>query len=299
MRSLAVFGFHAVVPEPLDVHDPCFVDVGTFYQQLLAIRSRYDVVPLSAGLRALRAEGDERCTRPMAALTFDDGFRSVCDVALPVLQELDVPASCFLSTAAIESGRPLWFCRLHRAITETRRTELSWAGRSWPLTSAPERSFASAALQALLKDAPGDRVDDETDELCRLLGVDPVEPGDAASAYRPMDPESVRSLARAGLIEFGAHGHRHMILSTIDTAAQQEEIETSVAAVRALTGQVADTFAYPNGARADFNEESVAALQRVGVTAALLAVGGVCTPASSVWALPRILLDGRSWEARV
>jgi peptidoglycan/xylan/chitin deacetylase (PgdA/CDA1 family) len=41
------------------------------------------------------------------AVTFDDGFRSVLTLGLPVLERLGLPASVFVATAFPDSGRPL------------------------------------------------------------------------------------------------------------------------------------------------------------------------------------------------
>lgn len=42
--------------------------------------------------------------RPSIAITFDDGFMSVCENALPVLEERNLPATCFIPVGYL--GRP-------------------------------------------------------------------------------------------------------------------------------------------------------------------------------------------------
>ena len=41
------------------------------------------------------------------AITFDDGYRSVLELALPILEELGVPATLFVPTDYIGSERPM------------------------------------------------------------------------------------------------------------------------------------------------------------------------------------------------
>jgi len=47
-------------------------------------------------------------------VTFDDGFKSVAELAAPILEELCVPATVFVVTAAPSGGRPLDWPALRR-----------------------------------------------------------------------------------------------------------------------------------------------------------------------------------------
>lgn len=72
-----------------------------------ALREQVELL-LTAGYRPMTladslASGEGRAL----AVTFDDAYRSVLDVALPVLQELGVVATVFVVTDFADSGRPL------------------------------------------------------------------------------------------------------------------------------------------------------------------------------------------------
>ncbi|MBI4478311.1 MAG: polysaccharide deacetylase family protein, partial [Acidobacteria bacterium] len=55
------------------------------------------------GARALQSRP---FTEPVAAITFDDGYRDVYDHAFPVLQRKGIPAAVFLVTDLV--GQPFW-----------------------------------------------------------------------------------------------------------------------------------------------------------------------------------------------
>ena len=71
--------------------------------QMRFIRRRYDVVPLGRVVAAVRGEAE--FTPGMCAVTFDDGWRDIYLHAFPVLRELSIPATVFL-TAGFALGGP-------------------------------------------------------------------------------------------------------------------------------------------------------------------------------------------------
>src|SRR5690606_9707029 len=52
-------------------------------------------------------------------ITFDDGYRDNADLAMPVLEDLKVPATFFISTRAIESRELGWWDAIAYAIKQS------------------------------------------------------------------------------------------------------------------------------------------------------------------------------------
>lgn len=76
---------------------------GSFARQLEWIARHGQVVDLDIAMGlAGTPEGDHSYV-----LTFDDGYRSLHDVAFPLLQSLGFPFLLYLTTDPVESGRPL------------------------------------------------------------------------------------------------------------------------------------------------------------------------------------------------
>lgn len=98
------------------------------------------------------------------ALTFDDGFRSVHDAALPVLREEDAPATLFLTSGHV-GGRNDW------------RSQPAWAPRFPMLSWAQIEALAEAgvAIEAHtvshpdLTGLPDDAVREELESCCGVI----------------------------------------------------------------------------------------------------------------------------------
>lgn len=103
-HPVRIFTFHRVSDL---CRDSLTVSRRTFAAQARRIARTHRVVGLEEAL-GLLASG-ARLRRPVAALTFDDAYRSVRDNAAPVLADLGLPACCFAPTAWIASdGRFPW-----------------------------------------------------------------------------------------------------------------------------------------------------------------------------------------------
>ena len=84
-----------------ELHRSC-VTRRAFREQMQYLRnSSYRIVPLGTLMRAFEA-GEEFAPRTVA-VTFDDGFADNYENAFPVLAELGIPATIFVTTAALGS----------------------------------------------------------------------------------------------------------------------------------------------------------------------------------------------------
>ena len=97
---LTVIAYHQV-QEPAD--DGSSVTPANFRQQMEHVRHHYEVVPLKYAVKRL-ARG--QLTRHLVSITFDDGYLDNATTAAPIMRELGLSATFFVSTDMIESTKP-------------------------------------------------------------------------------------------------------------------------------------------------------------------------------------------------
>jgi peptidoglycan/xylan/chitin deacetylase (PgdA/CDA1 family) len=79
------------------------IGVDRFKSQMNWVREKFDFVPLSEAHRQIASGENER---PLACLTFDDGYADNCDHAIPWLLEEQIPFTYFVATQHVLQNRP-------------------------------------------------------------------------------------------------------------------------------------------------------------------------------------------------
>ncbi len=97
MRRLAVLGFHRIGDPPRDWYSWFYVPESTFVLHLTYLKDDgWCVIDLATLLRGLEAA--RTLPERTALLTFDDGYRSIREIALPWLVRFGYPAVMFVPT---------------------------------------------------------------------------------------------------------------------------------------------------------------------------------------------------------
>ena len=219
------------------------VPVGTFKAQLQALGEVVDFMTLHDLLDERPRDLDTRRRRPAIALTFDDDLPSHAEHALPVLRELGVPATFFLSGRALHGLGAYWFLQLE-ALLDNFGDRGAAARLRVPGLSAPQMMLACERDAELRQ---------------RVAEVAEHVPQPAV-----LQRDEIAALAAAGMT-IGFHTLRHHRLPDLDDLALEEAVSEGRAALAAVAGTPLRFFAYPHG-KADVR--SVAAVRRAGFEAA-------------------------------
>ncbi len=126
--------------------------------------------------------------------------------------------------------------------------------------------------------------DDRQKLLDKLAQQFPETSGEPSQA---LSWEQVREMSKEGA-EFGPHTVTHPILTTIPRAQQLAEIQRSTARVESEIGRRSRFFAYPNGAKGDFSQETIEILRSLEFRAACTTIRGSNSAGCDLLALKRI-----------
>lgn len=295
--SASILTYHGVLREELAVPDWCFITERDFERQISFLVRNYQIVHLDEIARL--DSGARRRGKPLVAITFDDGFASNYELALPILSKYGAPATIFLATAFLDSEDTVWFARLHDAICHTSRPYIVHEGLRIKLATVADRALASATLQAFVKGLLPEASLNSCREAVEKLGSSWDSAIPEESPMRMLSRQQVRAMADTGLIRFGAHSATHVILSLLDDETLQAEIAQSIQDVAGSTGSACTMFAYPNGRLGDFDDRARNVLESHGVRIAVTSVEGRVVPGDDPLAYRRLGIGAGESSARL
>jgi peptidoglycan/xylan/chitin deacetylase (PgdA/CDA1 family) len=189
---------------------------------------------------------------PVAAITFDDGYRDIHDLAMPILNRKGIPAALFVVTDLV--GRPGWQMhdKLYRLLD-----------KGFSLWDNPRRQLhgvlSDLGLPAseILRDRAATRTPLLTvSALLPNLSRDDVGrvaaylENNVGNGFVPV-PETVTwpmlTEMRRKDFTIGSHTRTHVSLPMECSASAEDELRGSKHAIEAQLGERVDHFAYPGG----------------------------------------------------
>lgn len=284
--SGAILMYHSVMEDPaqhIDSLGGIIHSRSQFRSQMELLARNYHPVSLEDLVRTLRA-GDVLPKRSVV-ITFDDGYTDNYEVAMPILNEIGIPAVFYVTIDCIENRKLPWPSRVRYAFRTTKLP--NWTdsqGKSWNLRSPQSRE------QAFLL---------ACDQCCQLSGtaqeefVTQVEhqlearvPSEWGSLIMTYD--QVRGLLRNGHI-VGSHTMTHPNMAQINERDAETELFESK---RRLEGELklsVSHFSYPCPALSPhWSQRTVGQSRAAGYSSAVTTNGGVVRTGDDPLSLKRI-----------
>jgi peptidoglycan/xylan/chitin deacetylase (PgdA/CDA1 family) len=222
-----IVGYHRVVANFAEsarrTIPSMLISAATFEKHLDWLARRFEIVPLDEIGR--RLENGVRSSRPVAAITFDDGYADVYHNAFPILKRKGIPAAVFVVTKLIGTAQPQIYDRLYMCLVRTKNIADPFTTMTSMLTRLPQ-SEIEKQVEAL-----------EADGL-----YDPA----AISEMAPLSWEMIEEMQRAG-IEIGSHTRSHVLLTCEQIESARQELIESKTVLEDKLKRPVHHFAYPDG----------------------------------------------------
>ncbi|MDH3376187.1 MAG: polysaccharide deacetylase family protein [Gammaproteobacteria bacterium] len=220
------------------------------HDQLTTLRRDFTFVSVDELAEAPRRTG-------LAAVTFDDGYRCVIEQALPVLADLQIPATIYINGKAF-NGEAGWRDKV-RYLIENDLVE-AFEAEMHGIENPRDKTFYRYS-----KDFCNDSRWVET-EIDRFLDRHRIE-----FDLDHYQFDSADWIVEHPLLNYGNHSHSHYVLASLTPEQQYDEIDRPR---RWLTehdvGSVSEIFSMPFGGVDDFNDATVRILTELGYRGMLL-----------------------------
>ena len=273
----AILNLHRVSPERNDYWPPL---TPTLFEELLNY--------LSDNFHVCRIDelSEVSPSKPIAMLSFDDGYYDFIEYALPLIEKYGLPVNMNVIPECAISGRPIWNVRLYDFLHSSTRAEINLMdipGFATKLESEdPAAKVAyGVALSRYLKNRPrGERVEIWESIEPRIAEAD-------GGGTRMMTTDDIREIGER--VDIGAHSFSHESMAFEPESFFEGDIDLCRHFFETDLGMPLSIYAFPNGS---YRPQQVDLLRKRGFSKILLVDERLANPKADV--LTRLTIYGES-----
>ncbi len=259
-----------------------------FYKQMSYLKEKYRIVRFEEDWNNL----DENAV----CITFDDGYMDNFTNALPILSELQIPATIFISTGNINTNIEFWWDELERILLERGKKyndsfvlQDEMFSCQWPTESLEERVELYDTLHWLMYDKIS--VEKRKNWIKQLQKwSNSGNEGRTKNQAIQMDKIDLES----PLLTIGAHTVNHPSLKNLSEQEQYYEIYQSIRELQVLFKRDITVFSYPFGSKNDFDNITIDICKDVNIKKAAANYPGIWKQGCDEYQIPRNIV--RNWS---
>lgn len=286
-KGVSIFMFHRVLPKGAECYEPELTTSKEVFGHLLDwLLENFKILPLDELVKRRNKPSSD--SKPLSAITFDDGWLDNYLHAFGLLRERKLPATIFLPVRLIGTARRFWQDRLWLCTKGLQPSErlflIESAARQFPwFPGTKDIRSHQRSLKSFLMTRPSQEAEEFVQCLCESVGL-----SEASTDRAFLDWNEVRAMHNSG-ISFGSHTLNHSLLTVIPPAQLLPEICDSKRELQERLGTDVSSFSYPWGAASplarQIAKDSGYAFA-VGTTP-----GGLVREQDDDWMLPRLAVS--------
>ncbi len=242
-NKASILLFHRVYPVRDVMWDP--MDPKRFENILKFVKKNYTVLPLLEILDTKPAS----VKKPLAAITFDDGYRDYIEYSLPIMDRLKIASSIYVVTDCISKNKPTWTFEVDYLFFNTNKLQIDWTidtsflpddCRKDKFINKQELIAFCLKFKQYIKKIPEEKRRILLQNLLRSFN-DVTIPSDLMMSWK-----EVKQIINAG-VEVGSHTVTHPPLATLSKVDLDKELQESKAEFFNNTGINTRVISYPVG----------------------------------------------------
>jgi len=230
------------------------------------------------------------------AVTLDDGYRNNLSLALPVLEQFEVPVTWFVSPKFVKNDFPPWWDLVDftaRVAQPSLTIKARHSRYSFDLSNEQDKACFRLQCRRWFQKA-----DSETVSRVRHQ-IESSIPGELPRNAFASRQEIVEA-SRSPIVSLGGHTVSHPNLARLSASDIRHEIREGKKQLETWTGEPIRWFAYPYGGREHWDERTKRIVREEGFDGAVTTVRAYADQGADRFEIPRLTVpNSRSlWKLK-
>jgi len=278
----AILNYHRICSDNVFTkpNDELVVSESKFREQLIFLQKNYNIVSLD-GLLSF-----ENKNKSNVSITFDDGYKDNLTYALPILNELKIPATIYIITKFYEKEGSIWWWELQDYIWENfQNIQFTYNKRNYEFSiqSNSQKRECFNKIKSIIKKL-------NNNEQKKLLTEITKTNLRKQFTNEFLNEQDLKLLNSNPLITIGAHTHNHLSLKNLSKEECTQEIKKSKEILENLLNSKISHFSYPYGTKNDASEREFKLAEELGFKSAVTTSVGIISK-KNLFNLPRIHIN--------
>ena len=258
-------------------------DTKLFEKEMKYLKRTYNFLSLED--LADKIKKKERLPKRSVVITFDDGYKDNYKEAYPILKKYKIPATIFLTSSFIEKDKIFWWDQIGYTLfhSKSKKVKIEKIGEI-DISYVKENQKYFDKIIEKFKVLPEEKRNEILIKLIKKLNV--KIPNDIFKNIS-LSWDEINEMSKEN-IDFGAHTVNHLILTNLSIKKAKSEILESKKEIEKRLGKKISTFSYPNGLRADYNNEIIKILKENKFKCAVTAIPNTVDSKTNLFELGRI-----------
>ena len=234
-------------------------------------------------------ENKEKIKGKNFVITFDDGFENNYSVAMPILDDLKIPATFYFSTDFIENNSMSWIDKIEYCIENTLQEsiKLPWVKKKFLINTSFTKIKLLDYLRKKIKKDLSFNLNAFVTYMfneCKMKEIKSLN----TEIDKKISWSQVKKIKTNKLFTVGGHGHEHFSFRSLSFKKFKEQIDKSFRLFERKINHKLEHYSYPEGQKIDFNKKISKYLKNKKILCCPSAIPGFNFKNTSLFELKRI-----------
>ena len=290
-NKIPIFLFHGVTKKKVNYkirnYNRKHIDKDYFYKVCLKLKRIGNPISMDQIYQIISKK--KKIPPYSFGVTFDDGFLNNYSVAAPILKDLNLPTTFYITTNFVDKNYMVWADRLERILEENSKNKIEVPWGSFKVSTNKDKIFFLRNLRRIFKSKNSYDFDNITDDIISQFDKRIKYTGNS-EIDKKMNWKNIISLNSENIFTIAPHSHNHKILSFCDDKTLKNEISKSIYFLKQKAKITNIHYSYPDGQKNHYNKQVIKLLKDSGIKCCPSAITGVNNLKTNLFDLKRIMV---------